>query len=817
MAGRGLAAIAAVLLLALPVGALAADGETAAALAQIQANLDFVWTLTAAALVFLMQVGFLLLEAGLVRSKNSISVAQKNVADFVITTAAFYLFGFGLMFGSSTGWGFGGDHFAWNSAEDWTFAFFVFQVVFCGTAATIVSGAVAERMRFSGYLITTLVLATVIYPIYGHWAWGNLLIGDNPAFLADAGFIDFAGSTVVHSVGGWVALAAIIVIGPRLGRFDANGKPVFIHGHSPVLATAGALLLWIGWIGFNGGSTTVGSGGIAHIIFNTMLAGAFGGVATMLLGRLEDGIFRPDRSINGILGGLVGITAGCDVVATWGAVVIGLTAGIVAFYAAKLLERTFKLDDAVGAVSVHGFAGAWGTLALALVAPIEAFGGVGRLEQFLVQLQGVALAFVWAFGISYLFFRFWHGSFGLRVSQDHELSGLNVAEHGVRLGFDRLNQAMSQLSEGALELKYRLEVDHGEEAGEVGARFNAYLDNLEILLRGTGQWTRVLGRHAEELATTAKEVADQVARVSTETGTAEQATHRIAETTQRAAAAVETAGREAADIRAGAETMSANVHDVASRVADITQALGQIAADAHQADQVVDTAASHSRDVAAVIERLDQQAEAAVAATQLIRDIAAQTNMLALNATIEANRAGAAGRGFAVVAEEVKRLAHQAAEASGEIEQRLDGMRGGATEAVNAITAMGETMGGVHDVVGRITGHVETQSASAHALATAMDEAAGAADRVTASIATLADNVHHAAENTSAVAGEIATVGDSIENVHAAAAHSSDLAEGLRTVADRLLQIATQIREALTHLGAAEEQGHALMAAVGQE
>ena len=229
------------------------------------------------------------------------------------------------MFGPSINGWIGSGEIFWNEQSDWHYTFFVFQLVFCGTAATIVSGAVAERMKFSGYLLATVIISLLIYPVFGHWAWGNLLIPDNPAWLADMGFIDFAGSTVVHSVGAWTALAGIIVLGPRIGRFDSNGRAVKIHGHSAVLATAGAIILWIGWMGFNGGSTTVGSPAFAHIISNTMVSAAFGGVVAMTIGRMQDGLFRPVWPINGVLGGLVGITAGCDAVTTHGgAMIVGL-------------------------------------------------------------------------------------------------------------------------------------------------------------------------------------------------------------------------------------------------------------------------------------------------------------------------------------------------------------------------------------------------------------------------------------------------------------------------------------------------------------
>ena len=374
----------------------------------------------------------------MVRSRNSINVAQKNIADFVLSTVFFGMFGFMIMFGESWGGLFGLDWslFSFNKVEDWTFTFFVFQVVFCGTAATILSGAVAERMQFIGYLYVTIFISAIVYPVFGHWAWGNLLIEGNTAWLADKGFIDFAGSTVVHSTGGWVALAAAIVIGPRMGKFDKNGKPQRIIGHSPVLSAVGVIILWIGWIGFNGGSTTAGNSGFAHIISNTLIAGAFGGLSNILVGYWIDNNFRPDRSMIGVLAGLVGITAGCDVLDTWDSVIVGLTSGMVAFAVTELLEHTFKIDDAVGSFPVHGAAGAWGTIILAFLMDEESLVAGSRMDQILVQLQGVVVCCLWAFSTSYLFFKFIDGvtKGGIRVSREDELQGLNEAEHGTTLG-----------------------------------------------------------------------------------------------------------------------------------------------------------------------------------------------------------------------------------------------------------------------------------------------------------------------------------------------------------------------------------------------
>ena len=252
-------------------------------------DLNAVWLTVATALVFSMQGGFLLLEAGMVRAKNSINVAQKNLCDFVLASCGFYLFGFAIMFGPGGSALIGDPFFSVADGDFPLLSFFTFQLVFCGTAATIVSGAVAERTPFYTYLIITILVSTVVYPVYGHWAWGNIFFSDSTAFLADRGFIDFAGSTVVHATGGWVALAAIIVIGPRRGKFTRGGLPRSIPGHNAVLMSLGAIILWVGWIGFNAGSTLVGSLEFARIISNTIIAGAFSGFAGLVVGWITDG------------------------------------------------------------------------------------------------------------------------------------------------------------------------------------------------------------------------------------------------------------------------------------------------------------------------------------------------------------------------------------------------------------------------------------------------------------------------------------------------------------------------------------------------
>lgn len=414
--------LAATLLLLSPTLAFAQEAATPDA---VQGNLDYVWTILAAALVFLMQAGFALLETGLTRAKNAANIIMKNVMDASAGALVFFLVGFGLMFGPSlSGW-VGTSGFALTGIEGqdetWVYAFFFFQAVFAATAATIVSGAVAERVKFSAYLVFSVLIVGVIYPVFGSWAWGGLFNGGG--WLEGLGFLDFAGSTVVHSVGGWAALAGALVVGARAGKYDESGQPVSMPGHSIPLAALGVFILWFGWFGFNAGSTTAGSTGIAIIAANTFLAAGAGAVGAMCITWFRHGMPDVGMTLNGVLAGLVGITAGCDAVLPIGAIAIGLIAGVVVVYATLWLEK--YIDDPVSAVAVHGVCGAWGTLAVAIFAA-DGF----SLAQLGVQAIGVGAAFLWTFPLSYLVFSIVKSTMGIRIDEETETAGLDLHEHG---------------------------------------------------------------------------------------------------------------------------------------------------------------------------------------------------------------------------------------------------------------------------------------------------------------------------------------------------------------------------------------------------
>ena len=419
-------------LLALPALSLAGEEAVptvltnAEAVKGVQTNLDYVWTLIAAALVFFMQAGFAMVEAGFTRAKSAINILMKNLMDFSMGSIFFWAIGFGIMFGATTtGW-FGTTGFFLSDfkigGDPWVLAFWMFQCVFAATAVTIVSGAMAERTKFTGYLIYSAVLCAFIYPIFGSWAWGSLFNGNG--WLEGLGFIDFAGSTVVHSVGGWAALAGAIVLGPRKGKYDQDGKIHAIPGHNIPLAALGIFILWLGWFGFNPGSTTAGNTDIAMIFVNTNLAAAAAAVAAMFT---SWALFKKPEismSLNGALAGLVGITAGCANVSPTSSVIIGLVAGVLVVLSVLFFDR-IKIDDPVGAISAHGVCGAWGTLAAGLFN----IGGV-TTKIISVQLIGIGAAFIWAFGTAFILFKLIKATIGLRISEEEELLGVDVVEHG---------------------------------------------------------------------------------------------------------------------------------------------------------------------------------------------------------------------------------------------------------------------------------------------------------------------------------------------------------------------------------------------------
>ena len=414
-------------------------------IAELSTGLNTVWMLLAAMLVFFMQPGFALVEAGFTRSKNTANILMKNLVDFMVGSILFWFIGFGLMFG--IGDVFGTPHLFDLDAMSNIIqnglpieGFLIFQTVFCATSATIVSGAMAERTKFSMYLAYTIAISVLIYPVSGHWTWGGgWLSNANPdSFMMSVfgyTFHDFAGSTVVHSVGGWIALVGAAILGPRLGKYGKDGKSKAIPGHNLTLACLGVFILWFGWFGFNPGSQLAAAGygdqtAISHVFLTTNLAACTGGFLALLVSWIKYGKPSLSLTLNGILAGLVGVTAGCDLVSPMGAALIGAICGTVMIFAVEFIEHRLKIDDPVGASSVHGVCGSLGTILTGLFA-VEGGtfygGGFGFLG---AQIFGVIIVGGWAALMGYIIFKVLDKVHGLRVPARIEEEGLDIYEHG---------------------------------------------------------------------------------------------------------------------------------------------------------------------------------------------------------------------------------------------------------------------------------------------------------------------------------------------------------------------------------------------------
>jgi len=402
------------------------------ALTEYAFSINTIWVLITAALVFFMQAGFALVEAGFTRSKNTTNILFKNLMDFTFGTLGFWLIGFGLMFGSKNGFWGGLDLFTQNTyrTDMPDFAFLIFQTVFAATAATIVSGAMAERTKFNAYLIFSGVISMIIYPISGHWVWGGGWLSQ----MATP-FHDFAGSSVVHMVGGMAALVGALVLGPRIGKYDKSGNAKAIPGHSMTLATLGVFILWLGWFGFNPGSQLAAAGSdnaraISLIFVTTNIAAAGGALSTMIYIWLQYKKPALSMTLNGALAGLVAITAGCDAVTPGGALIIGMLAGVLVVLSVEFFDKVAKIDDPVGAISVHGICGAFGTLMVGFFSSSEGllYGQGGALLKS--QLIGVVSIASWALAASAVLFLSLKYLNGLRVEKRIEEEGLDIYEHG---------------------------------------------------------------------------------------------------------------------------------------------------------------------------------------------------------------------------------------------------------------------------------------------------------------------------------------------------------------------------------------------------
>jgi Amt family ammonium transporter len=659
----------------------------------IQTDLDYVWVLICAALVFFMQAGFMTLEAGMARSKNSINVAIKNLTDFVMGVIGYWVVGFGIMFGMSKGGFFGTTDFLISIEKPWTAVFFLFQSVFVGTAATIDSGSVCERAKLKQYILLSLLLSIFIYPVFGHWVWGSFLHGSDPAtggmgWLEALGFKDFAGSSVVHSVGGWMALAGVIVVGPRIGKFETDpltgkrGKANKIQPGDMRFVFLGTFILFFGWFGFNCGSTLAATPEIATIGLNTVLSSCFGCLVSSSLSwathpekKIEGGMIA-----NGILGGLVAITAGCAFVSTFSAVIIGSIAGIVVFTGSYLLENVFKLDDVVDAVPVHGFCGIWGTLAVGFFIREDMLGELTRAGQIKVQFIGVFACFVWAFGLG-LFFYFIVDKFfgGIRVSREDEMIGLNVAEHGATSSLLELANTMDDLTRsGEFEGHKGIAVDRGTEIGDLAMIFNKLISKIsqalqesreqqatvEIMLKESERERKLTLEAQENLRTTRlssdKKQQEYISNAETMVGTVVSRTEEIQIKMKNTNEVTEKLSQTSQKLTDTLGFMLRSLTGVFSRMKEV--------------DSVTSNASNTAGNTRVTISELKNITDEITKMVNFINEIADKTHVLSINSAIEAARASDSGKGFTVIAKEVRKLSSQTSKTANDISSKVGGI-----------------------------------------------------------------------------------------------------------------------------------------------
>jgi len=455
----------------------------------LQANLDTFWLLICAILVFLMQAGFMCLETGLSRNKNSINVALKNVSDFGISVVVFWAFGFALMYGTSVSGLFGTKFFFFTTKVAGYQTYFVFQAMFVATAATIISGAVAERLKFFSYIIITLLVSGLFYPIVGHWSWAFNFENPDQKFgwLGQLGYLDFAGASVVHSVGGWIALSVLLVVGNRTGRFREDDKKKSFQGSNTPMAALGALILWFGWFGFNGGANGAMDLKIPLILINTFLSASFGLIFSSVMGIIVLKKPEPLFMITGPLAGLVSITASCAYVDPTHAIIIGSIGGIISGSTIVLLEK-IKIDDVVSAIPVHLACGIWGTIAVALFANFELMGvEKTRLEQIYIQLIGISSIGAFCFIGSYLILKTINSFFPLRVSKIHEELGLNISEHNASTDTHELLEVLTNQAKSD-NYSSRAPQDPFTDSGIIGTQYNVIMNKLEQSEKQKNKW-----------------------------------------------------------------------------------------------------------------------------------------------------------------------------------------------------------------------------------------------------------------------------------------------------------------------------------------
>lgn len=644
---------------------------------ELALTVDPIWVIISAALVFFMQAGFLMLETGLSRLKNTINVAIKNLMDYIVGTIAYFSIGFALMFGLSWDGLFGTNLFFLEGLSTGKeFAFFLFQVAFMGTAATIVSGAVAERIKFSAYLIVSLLVSTVIYPVFGHWAWGG-------GWLGALGFVDFAGSTVVHSLGGWISLSGVILLGARKDKFNSNGTPRKIQGHNLTFSVLGVFILWFGWFGFNGGSTLAFTDAVPLIIVNTTLCASAGGLLAIFIAWTIYGISSVEDCMNGVLGGLVAVTAGCHTISPIHAVVLGGVAGVSVVYVTWILEHWFKLDDVVSAFPVHGVCGMLGTLAIPIFSKDAAI-------RFIPQLTGVVTCAFWAFGLGFIIFWILKNTIGIRVENEKEEKGLNISEHGSGSSWIDLIHSLKELTKGEGDLTKKIHVDQGTEAGAIAFLMNRYLASL-------GEMIYTIKEKSVELDGSALEISaawDTMSQgIQKETASLEEIS-AIFDTFKESFQLISSSATEQQEIESRAHTL---LSDLVLGFKKIDSDLGDNVKKSESSLRKIDSGKKELEHLVSGMRDIGDSAKNVEQLVKVLNDISRRLGMLSINASIEAARSGEAGRGFGVVAAEINNLSMSTSENTkkatqmlGEIQRAVTSGRKNVNETVISFSDISE-------------------------------------------------------------------------------------------------------------------------------
>ncbi len=767
-------------------------------------QIDQLWVIVATALVLLMQCGFLLLETGMTRAKNYINVAVKNLVDFGMAILMFWLLGSALMFGDSALGGLVG--FSGFAPDLTTIAsestvFFMFQAVFAGTTVTIISGAIAERTSFSGYFGIVVAMAFV-YPIFGHWVWGG-------GWLAERGFVDFAGSTVVHSMGGWAALAAMLVIGARRGRFNSDGSSAPIRASNLPLAMTGGLILWFGWIGFNGGSTLAFNETVPGIVAVTILGGAAGLMAALALGIVREGYPVPSDPLNGSLAGLVAVTAGTHVLPSWAAVLVGAIGGMIAVLGEDLLEK-LRVDDAVGAVPVHLMAGMWGTLAVGLFGRLDVLGtGHTRLGQIGAQLLGIGAAAAWGFGVCFVTFKAINTLVPLRVSAEHEDEGLNVAEHREPTALlDLLHRMEYQARTGAISEP--IEAESFTEVGQIANQFNGLTDQLrsmssiaekiangeldvDVVPRSDQDTFGIAFRRmVRDLRSTVRGIATTATELTYSASTLAQLTDAVESGVGVQRDGVERGEFAFGRVRGLIDDLASSVDDLAQRTGNALDQLVVLVTEATdataRADQAAERSASRARDggsdLRSAVVAIDRSASEISGIVETVRSIVDTTKLLSLNANIEAARAGEHAKAFAVVAEEVHELAGEAMTSLGEIEEAVAGLQ---ATAAGAVTLVDGVVGDVVSLADSTRAEIGVAAhVSSNEIATAR-ELQSSFDGLSTKVAAVARDLQNEAADARMAIESIAQVGRENEAVVADFRQLSDqVQQGAKNVDERI-------------------------------